>query len=91
MQYIKFTGDVDSSVYPSLVAGVPGWEYAITKQECALKCYRASLEQLVKDKLQYKGKHKLTAAMQLRLTKAAQCAIIMRSKEDDKRKAASLL
>lgn len=74
VQYIKFIGDGDSSVYPSLVAGVPGWGYAITKQECAnhaLKCYRTSLEQLLKDKPQYKGKHKLTAAMRLRLTKAA--------------------
>ena len=89
LRYIKFIGDGDSSVYPSLVAGVPGWGYAISKQECAnhaLKCYRASLEQLVKEKSQYRGKHKLTAAMRQRLTKGARCAIIMRSKEDDKRK-----
>jgi len=59
MHYIKFIGNGDSSVYPTLVAGVPGWGYAITKQECAnhaLKCYRTSLEQLVKGKPQYKGK-----------------------------------
>ena len=59
VRYIKFIRDGDSSVYPSLIAGVPGWRYAITKQECAnhaLKCYRASLERLVKDKPQYKGK-----------------------------------
>ena len=76
------------------VAGVPGWGYAIHKQECtnhALKRYRASLEQLVKDKPQYKGKHKLTAAIRQWLTKAARCAVIMRSKEADRRKAASLL
>ena len=94
VRYINFIGDGDSSVYPTLVAGVPGWGYAITKKECAnhaLKCYRGSLEQLVKDKPQYKGKHKLTAAMRLRLTVAARCAVIMRSKEDDKRIAASLL
>ena len=94
VRYMKFIGDGDSSVYPSLVAGVPGWGYAINKQECAnhaLKCYRASLEQLVKDKPQYKGKHKLTAAMRQRLTKAARCAVIMRSKEADRRKGASLL
>ena len=64
--YINFIGDDDSSVYSTLVAGVPGWGYAITKKECAnhaLKCYRGSLEQLVKDKPQYKGKHKFTVAM----------------------------
>ena len=94
VRYINFIGDGDSSVYPTLVAGVPGWGYAITKKECAnhaLKCYRGSLEQLVKDKPQYKGKHKLTAGMRLRLTVAARCAIIMRSEENDKRTAASLL
>ena len=93
VHYINFIGNGDSSVYPTLVAGVPGWGYTITKKECAnhaLKCYRSSLEQLVKDKPQYKGKHKLTAAMRLRLTMAARCAVIMRSKEDDKRRAASL-
>ena len=55
VHYINFIGDGDSSVYPTLVAGVPGWGYAITKKECAnhaLKCYRNSLEQLVKDKPQ---------------------------------------
>jgi len=30
--YIKFFGDGDSSVYPTLVAGVPGLGYVITKQ-----------------------------------------------------------
>ena len=49
------------------------------------------IEQLVKDKPQYKGKHKLTAGMRLRLSVAAQYAIIMRSEENDKRTAASLL
>jgi len=76
VRYIKFIGDGDSSVYPTLVAGVPGWGYAITKQECsnhALKCYRTSLEQLVKDKPQYKGKHKLTAAMRLAYQGSLMC------------------
>ena len=63
VRYINFVGDGDSSVYPTLVLNVPGWGYSIKKQECvnyALKCYRASLEQLIKDKPSYKGKHKLT-------------------------------
>ena len=54
-----FVGDGDSSVYPTLVTNVPGWGYSIKKQKCAnhaLKCYRASLEQLIKDKPSYKGK-----------------------------------
>ena len=51
---------------PSLVTEVPEWGYAITKQECAnhaLKFYRASSEQLVKDKPQCKVKHKLTTTI----------------------------
>ena len=94
VRYINFVGDGDSSVYPTLVSSVPGWGYSIKKQECAnhaLKCYRASLEQLIKDKPSYKGKHKLTENMRQKLTKAARCAIIMRSKESDKQKAAALL
>ena len=70
------------------------FQYSIKKQECAnhaLKCYRASLEQLIKDKPSYKGKHNLTESLRQRLTKAAQCAIIMQSKEGDKQKAAALL
>ena len=58
VRYINFVGDGDSSVYPTLVSNVPGWGYSIKKQECAnhaLKCYRASLEQLIKDKPSYKG------------------------------------
>ena len=82
--YINFVEDGDSSVYPTLVSSVPEWGYSIKKQEWAnhaLKCYRASLEQLIKDKPSYKGKHKLTENMQQRLTKAAQCAITVGSKK----------
>ena len=94
VRYINFVGDGDSSVYPTLVSNVPGWGYSIKKQECAnhaLKCYRASLEQLIKDKPSYKGKHKLTESMRQKLTKAARCAFIMQSKESNKHKAAALL
>ena len=94
VRYINFVGDGDSSVYPTLVSNVPGWGYSIKKQECtnhALKCYRASLKQLINDKPSYKGKHKLTESMRQKLTKAARCVIIMRSKESDKHKAAALL
>jgi len=94
VRYINFIGDGDSSVHSTLVSGVPGWGYFIQKQECAnhaLKCYRASLEQLIRDKPQYKGRHKLTESMRVRLTKAARSAIIMRSKLTNKHHAASLL
>ena len=63
LRYTKFIGDGDSSVHATLISGVPGWGHVITKQECAnhaVKCYRSALENLVKDKPQYKGRHKLT-------------------------------
>ena len=63
LRYINFIGDGDSSVHTVLISGVSGWGHAISKQECAnhaVKCYRSSLENLVKDKPQYKGRHKLT-------------------------------
>ena len=58
VRYIKFIGDGDSSVHAQLISGVSGWGYAIQKQECAnhaVKCFRSSLEKLVKDKPQYKA------------------------------------
>ena len=62
LRYINFIGDGNSSVDTTLVSGVPEWGHAITKQECAnhaVKCYRSALENLLKDKPHYKGKHKL--------------------------------
>lgn len=61
VRYIKFIGDGDSSVHAQLISGVSGWGYAIQEQECAnhaVKCFRSSLEKLVKDKPQYKGRGK---------------------------------
>ena len=66
VHYMNFIGNGDSSVYPTLIANVPGLGYYIKKQECAnhaLKCLRVSLERLEKDKPSYKGKHKLTEGM----------------------------
>ena len=94
VRYIRFVGDGDSSVYPSLVSSVPVWGYAIQKIECAnhaTKCYRSALEKLVHDNPSYKGKGKLTDAMRKRLTKAARCAIKMRSMESDKKAAVQKL
>ena len=94
VRYIRFVGDGDSSVYPTLVSSVPVWGYAIQKIECAnhaTKCYCLALEKLVQDNPSYKGKGKLTDAMRKRLTKAARCAIKMRSRESDKKAAVQKL
>ena len=90
VRYIRFVGDGDSSVFPTLIAEVPGWGRAIQKVECAnhaCKCYRANLEKLVQENPAYKGKGGLTGRMRQRLTSAARCAIKMRSQEPNKKEA----
>ena len=72
------------------MSSVPVWGYANQIIECAnyaTKSYRSALEKVVHDNPSYKGKGKLTDAMRKRLTKAARCAIKMRSMESDKRAA----
>ena len=94
VRYKRFVGDGDSSVYPTLLEKVPSWGRYIEKVECAnhaCKCYRSSLEKLVENKTTYKGRGGLTKKMRCRLTSAARCAIKMRSKEPDVRKAIKLL
>lgn len=94
VRYTKFIGDGDSSVHAQLISGINGWGYAIQKQECAnhaVKCFRSSLEKLVKDKPQYKGKGKLTEQMRKRLASSVRCAIINRSKLPNRKIAARLL
>ena len=49
------------------------------------------LEKLVQNNPSYKGKGGLTQRMRKRLTSAARCAIKMRSKESDRKKAIKLL
>ncbi len=90
VRYTKFVGDGDSSIYPALISGVPGWGHAIKKLECAnhaCKCYRGALERLVQDNASYKGSGKLTKKMRQKLVSAARCAIKMRSKESDAKNA----
>ena len=44
LRYMRFIGDGDSWVYPTLLTTVPGWGRAIVKMECTnhtCKCYRA--------------------------------------------------
>ena len=94
LRYTKFVGDGDSSTHPNLITGVPCWRHAIKKLECAnhaIKCYRGALEKLVQEKPHYKGKGRLTESMRKKMTKAARCAIKMRSTIPDKREAANLL
>ena len=94
VRYMRFVGDGDSSVYPTLLTQVPEWGRDIKKLECAnhaCKCYRSSLEKLVTENPSYKGKGGLTQKMRKRLTSAARCAIKMRSQEPDTKKAVKLL
>jgi hypothetical protein len=91
---MRFIGDGDSSVHPTLLNHVTGWGRDIKKMECAnhsTKCYRSSLENLVVDNPAYKGKGGLTVKMRKRLTSAARCAIKMRSGVSDRAKAVKLL
>ena len=65
LRYTQFIGDGDSSVYLALISGMPYGSF-IKKLECAnhaVKCYRTALENLVHDKLSYKGRGKLTETM----------------------------
>ena len=74
---------------------MPGWGHTIRKVECtnqhAVKFYWGVLEKLVAEKPHYKGKGKLTVAMQKRLTTAARCAIKMQSTGSDVKRATELL
>jgi len=64
LRYTNFIGDGDSSVQNTLRENIKEWGHAITKQECANHTFRTHLENLVKDKPQYKGRNKLTEAQQ---------------------------
>ena len=90
VRYMRFIGDGDSSVHPTLLQTVPVWGHAIKKIECAnhaCKCYRAGLEKLAQENSRYKGRGGLTVRMRKRLTSAARCAIKMRSKETNRSQA----
>ena len=93
VRYLRFVGDGDSSVYPTLLEQVP-WGRSIKKLECAnhaCKCYRGALEKLVQENPSYKGKGGLTQKMRRRLVSAARSAIRMRSTESDRSKAITKL
>jgi hypothetical protein len=90
LRYLRIIGDGDSSVYATIQQQVPIWGTAVQKLECAnhaVKCLRSSLEKLVVEKPQYKGKNLLTKVARVRLTTAVRCAIKMRSTEANREEA----
>ncbi len=87
LRYMRVIGDGDSSTMPTLITQGPSWCKDIVKLECAnhsVKCLRASLERLVEEKPQYKGKGRLTKLKMIKITSGARCAIKMRSEEEAK-------
>ena len=57
VQYMYLIGDGDSSVYNTILTGVP-YGHDMKKVECAnhvVKCYRTRLEAVVKDNPEYGG------------------------------------
>ena len=85
LRYLWLIGDGDSSVYHSVVTGVPSYGHDITKVECAnhaAKCYQNRLEALCNDKPPYRCTHGLSKDMMKQIThgaRAARCAIKMHS------------
>ncbi len=66
VRYMKFVGDGDSSVNPTLVQNVPVWGHAIRKLECAnhaCKCCCGAFERPVQENPSYKGSGRLTQKM----------------------------
>ena len=81
LRYFWFIGDGDSSVYNSLITGLPSYGRNITKVECAnhaIKCYRNRLEALY-----YQGRNGLTINTMRCITHGAHRAIRMHSATDD--------
>ena len=89
---MKFIGDGNSSVYPTLLQNVPGWGHAFKELKCANHaCKRGALEKRVQDNPSYKGSGGLTLKMQKRLVSSARPAIKMRSRENDAKKSLATL
>ena len=86
VRYLRFFGDGDRSVYPTLLQYVPVWGHFITKVECAnhaYKCYRASLEKLAANNTSYKGKGGLTENEE-KANKCSKMLCVVRSKTKQK-------
>ena len=86
VRYLWFIGDGDSSVYHTVVTGVPSYGHHVKNVECAnhtIKCYRNRLEELCKSHPEYQGKYGLPAVRIKRITHGARCAIKMHSRTGD--------
>ena len=74
VRYLWLIGDGDSSVYHSVVTGVPSYGWCVQKDECAnhaVKCYRNCLEALCKNHPEYQGWYDLSAVRMRRITHGA--------------------
>lgn len=94
VRYMTLIADGDSSVYAHIQEEVPIWGKHVSKLECSnhvCKCLRSSLEKLVADNPLYKGAHKLSKSIRMRITSAVRCAIRMRSTNTDRKIASKLL
>ena len=94
VRYMTLIADGDASTFATIQREVPVWGAHVKKGECAnhvCKCLRGNLEKLVDGNPSYKGKGNLTKASRVKITSAVRCAIRMRSKEEDKQKAARSL
>ena len=77
VRYLWFIGDGGSSVYHSVVNGVPSYGRCVQKDECAnhaVKCYQNRLKVLCKNHPEYQGRYGLSA-VRMRITHGACCAI----------------
>ena len=85
LRYMWMIGDGDSSVHYSVTINVP-YGRDVKKIECsnhAVKCYRSSLEKLVKDNPSFKGQNGLLSTKIQYLAKCMKCAIAQNSVNKD--------
>ena len=85
LRYMWMIGDGDSSVHYSVTINVP-YGIDVKKIECsnhAVKCYRSSLEKLVKDNPSFKGQNGLSSTKIQYLAKCMKCAIAQNSVNKD--------
>ena len=85
LQYTKFIGDGNSSVYPSLITEVLQYGHAIRKVECQSCCQvlQECTGEASARKTPLKHKGGITSMMRKCLTKVARCAIKIRSENSN--------
>ena len=78
LRYKWLIGYGDSSVYNAVSQQVLSYDQCNVKVECAnyvIKCYRNRMEDLCKQKLEYKGQNALSTSLTKRVTHGAWTAI----------------